>query len=280
MRAVTQFTGPTALSPEYIVKTKKGDVYVSELSRIFYEMQEDPEIGYDNAVQEFLRVFGDDAAIYMSSKTRSVIEGLEPTREFQDWVNDNEQLVKDFTKRNQSVAYYLAPGGSDFVFNVWMLQVMENKRVYQDFPAQVEQMQNKIGAALYADMRRTIGPSPSEDQREQLRDYRKALHEEYPGFPLFVEFKVGAFYNDVADLKELVADERVADNEIAQALGEYLTARDEAIEASGVTEQGFRQAKSAAEGRKMLYALALSLIETTPEFARIFDRLLASEIEE
>jgi hypothetical protein len=280
MRAVTQFTGPTALSPEYIVKTKKGDVYVSELSRIFYEMQEDPEIGYDNAVQEFLRVFGDDAAIYMSSKTRSLVEGLEPTREFQDWVDDNEQLVKDYTNKGQSVAYYLAPGGSDFVFNVWMLQVMENKRVYQDFPAQVEQMQNKIGAALYADMRRTIGPSPSEDQREQLRDYRKSLHEEYPGFPENAEFTVGAFYNDVVDLKELVADERVADNEIAQAVGEYLTARDEAIEASGVTERGFRDAKSAAEGRKMLYALALSLIETTPEFARIFDRLLASEIEE
>lgn len=280
MRAVTQFTGPTAMSPEYIVKTKQGDVYVSELSRIFYEMQDDPEIGYDRAVQEFLRVFGDDAAIYMSSKTRSVIEGLEPTREFQDWVDDNEQLVKDYTSRGQSVAYYLAPGGSDFVFNVWMLQVMENKRVYQDFPAQVEQMQNKIGSALYADMRRTIGPSPSKEQREQLRDYRKALHEEYPGFPENVEFRVGALYNDIADLKELVADERVVDNEIAQAIAEYLTARDEAIEASGVTERGFRDAKAAAEGRKMLYALALSLIETTPEFARIYDRLLASEIEE
>ena len=279
MRAVSQFTGPTALSPEYIVKTKQGDVYVSELTKQFYAMQQDPDIGYDNAVQEFLRVFGDDAAIYMSSKTKSVVEGLEPTQEFQDWADGNERLIRDYTSRGQSVAYYLAPGGSDYSFSVWMLQVMKGQRIYQDFPAQVEQMQNRIGSALYADARRTIGPYPSDEQREQLRDYRKTLHEEYPGFPLFVEFETGVFYNDVADLKELVADERVKDNDVAIALAEYLSARDEAIEASGVTEQGFRSAKAGIEGRKMLYALALSLIETTPNFARVFDRLLASEVE-
>lgn len=279
MRALTQFTGPTALSPEYIVKTKQGDVYVSELTKQFYAMQQDPDIGYDNAVQEFLRVFGDDAAIYMSSKTKSVVEGLEPTQEFQDWADNNERLIRDYTSRRQSVAYYLAPGGSDYSFSIWMLQVMKGQRIYQDFPAQVEQMQNRIGSALYADARRTIGPYPSEDQREQLRDYRKALHEEYPGFPLFVEFETGVFYNDVADLKELVNDERVKDNDVAIALAEYLKARDEAIEASGVTEQGFRSAKAGIEGRKMLYALAMSLIETTPNFARVFDRLLASEVE-
>jgi hypothetical protein len=66
---------------------------------------------------------------------------------------------------------------------------------------------------------------------------------------------------------------------VGKAVREYLLAREQAIARSGSTEQGFRQTKSAARLRDGLAALGLALSKQEPNFARIFDRLLASEVE-
>ena len=55
--------------------------------------------------------------------------------------------------------------------------------------------------------------------------------------------------------------------------------RDQAIAASGVSESGFRSAKSAGLLRDKLASIGLVLSESEPNFARIYDRLLASEVE-
>ena len=58
-----------------------------------------------------------------------------------------------------------------------------------------------------------------------------------------------------------------------------LSARDEAIARSGVSEQGFKTAKSAEKYRAGLETIAFTLIDKYPNFARIWERLLASEVE-
>lgn len=275
MRGLIQFTGPTSGTPEFVVPTKEGDIYASELTRIFYELRANPDYGYEGSVPEFLRRFGDDAAIYMSSKTKAVVDGLEATWEYQQWAEENKDLIEDYPRTSR----YLAPAGSEFLFGVWDLQLKEGERVYQDDRAQIAQFQNIAGAALYAAARRAAGPDPTDEERDKLREYRRQLHQKYPGFPEFAEFNAGEFYNQIAELELCVKDKRLAEDPVAQAVDEYLTARNAAIEASGVTERGFASAKKAADERQMLAGVALSLMEATPGFQRIYDRLLASELE-
>jgi hypothetical protein len=274
-RSLSQFLGPTAGATEFKIDTKQGDVYVSQLIKEFNEMQADPAIGYDRAVPEFLDRFGDEVALYVASKSRSVAEGLEATKEFQDWSKANIGLIRDY----ESVARYLAPEGSDFVFSVWSAQIEKGERVRLTEREIKELSDQRIGSALMRSARRRIGPYPDQTGKEILNKYRSYLHEKYPGFPEFVEFTVGKYYNDVRDLQKLVFDERVSGDPTATAIKQYLVARQQAITSSGVKEQGFRTSKSAAGYRDALAAYGAALSEQVPNFARIYDRLLASEVE-
>ncbi len=274
-RAFSQFAGPTAGTTEFKVKTDEGDVFVSSLVKEFYDMQADPAIGYDKALPMFLQIYGDEMALYVGSKSRSLVEGLEATEEFGQWEGDNKGLIEDYPE----VARYFAPAGSDFSFAVYDRQLRGGLREKLTDDELIKLAQQRIGSAKYREAREQVGPYPSDDAKDLLKKYRTFLSKKYPGFPEFAEFEVGKYYNDVADLKKIVFDDRVADTGVGKAVREYLLAREQAIAASGSTEQGFRQAKGAARLRDGLASLGLALSKQEPNFARIFDRLLASEVE-
>jgi hypothetical protein len=274
-RALSQFAGPTAGTTEFKVKTDEGDIFVSSLVKEFYDMQADPAIGYDKALPMFLQIYGDEMALYVGSKSRSLVEGLEATEEFGQWEGDNKGLIEDYPE----VARYFAPAGSDFSFAVYDRQLRGGLREKLTDDELIKLAQQRIGSAKYRQAREQVGPYPSNDAKDLLKKYRTFLSKKYPGFPEFAEFEVGKYYNDVADLKKIVFDDRVADTGVGKAVREYLLAREQAIAASGSTEQGFRQAKGASRLRDGLASLGLALSKQEPNFARIFDRLLASEVE-
>lgn len=274
-RALSQFAGPTAGTTEFKVPTDEGDQFMSALVKEFYDMQADPTIGYDKALPQFLAKYGDEMALYVSSKSRTTVEGLEATAEFGDWERDNKGLIKAYP----DVARYLAPAGSDFNFTVWDRQRRSGERVTLTDNELIELAQNRIGSAKFRYAREQVGPYPSAENKELLKRYRTYLSSQYPGFPAVAEFEVGKYYNDVSDLKKLVFDERVVGDVTAEAIKKYLLEREQAIVASGVSEQGFRSAKAAEPFRDQLASIGLALSKREPNFARIFDRLLASEVE-
>ena len=128
-----------------------------------------------------------------------------------------------------------------------------------------------------------MGPYPSALQKDVLRKYRTYLHEQYPGFPLYAEFTVGEFQNNVEQLRNLVNDDRVAGNVTAGTIRQYLTYRDQAIGAyvaSGGKPTGFQNAKSAIGLRDALASIGATLSERDSNFARVYERLLAQEVED
>ena len=276
LRAASQFFGPTAGTTEFKISTKEGDIFVSSLVKEFYDLQAK---NYDTAVPEFLRKYGDEVELYMSSKTRSLVQGLEATEEFGAWERENAELFDTYP----DVAAYLAPAGSEFNFSVWDRQIRTGKRERLSDEQVIELAQRRIGAAKYADARRMMGPYPSALQKDVLRKYRTYLHEQYPGFPLYAEFTVGEFQNNVEQLRNLVNDDRVAGNVTAGTIRQYLTYRDQAIGAyvaSGGKPTGFQNAKSAIGLRDALASIGATLSERDSNFARVYERLLAQEVED
>jgi hypothetical protein len=274
-RAVSQFTGPTAGTIEFKVPTNEGDQFISALIKEFYDMQADPAIGYDKAVPQFLAKYGDEAALYVSAKSRAAVEGLEATSEFNDWERRNGDLISLYPE----VSRYLAPAGSDFNFTVYDRQTRAGERVKLTDDQIIELAQIRIGSANFRAARQQVGPYPSDEAKDLLKRYRAFLSKKYPGFPAVAEFQVGKYYNDILELKQLVFDKRVTVDGTVTSIRQYLLAREQAIAASGVSESGFRSAKSAGPLRDKLASIGLVLSESEPNFARIYDRLLASEVE-
>ena len=274
-RAVSQFTGPTSGTIEFKVPTTEGDQFISALIKEFYDMQADPAIGYDKAVPQFLAKYGDEAALYVSAKSRAAVEGLEATSEFNDWERRNGDLISLYPE----VSRYLAPAGSDFNFAVYDRQVRSGERVKLTDDQIIELAQIRIGSANFRAARQQVGPYPSDEAKDLLKRYRAFLSKKYPGFPAVAEFQVGKYYNDILELKQLVFDKRVTVDGTVTSIRQYLLAREQAIAASGVSESGFRSAKSAEALRDKLASIGLVLSESEPNFARIYDRLLASEVE-
>ena len=276
MRAASQFLGPTAGATEFKIPTEQGDMFVSALVKEFYDLQAKD---YDTAVPKFLELYGDEVTLYVASKTRSLQEGLEATEEFSDWERRNGDLLAQYS----NTAAYLAPAGSEFNFTVWQRQLQQGKRERLTDREIVEIAQQRIGSSKFRAARRLVGPYPNETQKNLLRQYREYLHSQYPGFPLKAEFTVGKFENDVEELRNLIADPRVADNPTAKAVSEYLQYLDQAVGiyvSRGGQPSGFATAKSAAALRDAMASIGEALAQREPGFSRVWQRLLAQQVED
>lgn len=274
-RALSQFIGPTAGATEFKITTKDGDIFVSELIKQFYALQTKD---YDSAVQTFLDMFGDDAGLYISSKSKSMVQGLEATEQFGDWERSNGDLIKEFP----DIASYLAPGGDDFSFAVWDRQIRSGKRKRLTDKEIIDLAQERVGSTKYRWARKQIGQFPTDDSRALLKRYRAALHAELPGFPLVAEFKVGEYDNQVEDMKLLVTDTRVADSEIAQTINTYLKFRTAAqsIALQQFGSNNIKQSKQTQYLRDKLASMGEMLILQNPEFGRVWQRFFSYEVED
>jgi hypothetical protein len=275
-RALSQFLGPTSGTPEAIVETDKGDIYASYLLKAFQDLQ---ATNYDTAVGEFLRIYGDDALLYISSKTQAMQPGIAATEQFGEWERKNGAVLEAFPLTGA----YFAPGGDDFSFSVWDRQIRTGKRERLTASEMIDLAQFRVGNAIYRDLKRQAGKYPPAEVKDWLRRQRETINKKFPGFPAKPVFTVGEFDRNIKEMKRAVADPRLVNNEIAGAAREYLTYRDQAVAqyvAAGGKEGGFATAKQAADLRQWLFNIGTALADAVPDFQRVWDRELASEVDE
>jgi hypothetical protein len=275
LRGFAQFVGPTSPSLEYVVKTKSGDVYASAMVQEFYRLQNE---NYDTAVPEFIKLFGDDALLYLSSKSKSVAGGLEASEQFGDWERDNENLLEQFP----AVAGYLAPGGDDFSFEVWDRQLRKGRRERLSDVEIIKQAEYRMGASIYRSYRTQVGAYPTAEQRTWLANIRQQVSKRYPGFPVTPVFTVGEFESKLSDMRRLIQLPQLDDNGVAKSISTYLDYRDKAVQqyvSAGGKEGGFDTSKKAEPLRDYLVSIGQALIQQNPDFARVWDRELSSEVD-
>ena len=253
----------------------------------FQKLQDPNTIGpdgkpgnYDTAVKRFLEIYGNDAMIYLSNKSESIIGGLEATDAFGDWERGEGSSI---LKKYPAVGGFVAPGGDNFSFEVWSRQMQTGKRRRLSDREIVELAQYRVASARYRELRDKLPTNPTKEQKAWLRQWRVQLNKEYPGFPVVAEFNPGEFPAQIEQLKRMVQEPSLSDNDVAQAINDYLEARDKAIQRyveAGGSEGGFSQAIAASPLRDWLNNVGKSIKQQTPEFARIYDRLLANEVEQ
>jgi hypothetical protein len=273
MRAVNQAVGPATGTVKFEIDTKQGDVYIQYLIKQFQDLQQKD---FETAVPEFIRIFGDEAMLYVSGKSRAQIGGLLPTEEFEEWAKKNSELMgrSDY----KDVAGFLAPGGDEFSFLAWRKQTDRGQRVKMTGREVVDNAENAVGAAKFRAARIKYGPYPSREQRAWLRTYRAQLHKELPGFPEFASFDVGEFDNFIVNLQSVVSEPSVKNNQVAIATRIYLDKRNQAI--AKAREAGLVGLKSRAATplRDYLATIGDALVQKYPDFARVFEQKLQAEL--
>ena len=288
MRAFGQFLGPTRPVPKVEVPLSeekrqqtitvgeekldlsKVDIHGAELAKYFRQLREED---YDTAVRKFMETFGDDAFLYMAGKTKSTVGGLDASKEFAAWERDNSKFFDTY----KEVAGYFAPVGSEFDYQVYTRQIELGLREMLRPDELIEESQRLVGVALYREVVRFAGPKPSEEERKIISDYRKDLYEQYPGFER-ADINTNKTPADISRLYEAAFDSRMDDNNIAIAARQYLNTRDFALQIAA--ERGFglgTMTNSDLTG--ILRQEGERLVGQYPEFARLWDRILFSEVD-
>jgi hypothetical protein len=144
---------------------------------------------------------------------------------FSDWANENSDLMAQY----KGIAGFFAPGGDVFSFEAWNRQIQKGERKRLTAQEMVAAAQYRLASSIYREKRNQLGATRNQEQREWLSQWRGFLNEEYPGFPIKADFNPGEFPNFVNDLRTAVTDNRLADNDVANAVKEYLDARDQAL---------------------------------------------------
>lgn len=272
LRALFQFTGPTSPQIDFRLETEGGDIIASALSQEFYKLKtKNP----DTVVSDFINKFGEDAFIYMGHKTEPTTSGIEPTKVFSDWAKENNDLMQQY----KGVAGFFAPGGDSFSFEAFNRQIQKGERKRLTAEEMVAAAQYRIASSIYREKRNQLGASLNQEQRDWLSQWRVLLNEEYPGFPIKADFNPGEFPNFINELRTAVTDNRLVDNDIANATKQYLDARDQALaKAAEAGYKGFQSPKTQPL-KDWLASIAATLVQQTPEFARIFEDKLAAEVD-
>lgn len=270
LRVISQFIGPTSATPEFKIPTGQGDMYVREMSKELNRLRVED---YDSSIEKFLKLYGEDAALYVAGKSRAIAKGLETSSEFGDWARLNDKLVE----RYPTVANYLAPTDDGFDFQTHDRQLRAGDRELLSDKEMIDEAQLRIGSARYRAARVLFGPYPNETQRKQLSNYRLELNRQYPGFPPKAEFTTNEFTNQIFELTKLVNDPLAQSSAATDAIKKYLELRSSAIASSGSPTLA---SKKSTRLRGDLFAAGEALALSDPAFARIWKRLLLKEVED
>jgi hypothetical protein len=274
IRAISQFVGPTAARPDYRFKNEMGEFFwVNEMVKQYSDWQAED---YETAIGKFIDVFGDEALVYLGSKTSldPRYKGVEASKAFGKWEADNQDLIRQF----KSTAPYLAPmGDRGLDMAVWSRQVGTGVRRRNEPVDRLAEAQRRLGSYLYFNFRQNNpDASPAEKRAE-----RKRIHEKYVGFPLKANFNVADFDNFITDMTRLMQDKRTAKDPVADTIREYLNNRQTVLnELDAKAGVGFQSTKKIANDYKTaLFKRGEELATLNPDFRRVWEQEFQAELE-
>jgi hypothetical protein len=273
LRGFGQLVGPTRPDVEFEVATKQGDKYTVELSKAFRDMQAE---NFETAVERFIGAFGEDAFLYIQGKTEAAAGGLDASSKFGRFERENQSLFS----RYPDVAGYFASVGSNFDYSVYTRQIETGKRRKLTPSEFLELAQQNVARSLYKSTQRSIGANPNEYQKESLRQVKSLLEKRYPAYAKVV-IDINKQKGRIKELESALGDSLLDGNPIAEAARTYFKYRNNVLQelaGRGITS-GDLTVKAASDLREYLRDVADVLVQNYPEFERLYDRLLYSEVE-
>jgi hypothetical protein len=272
LRGIVQFTGPAAGDFDFSVAVKDGmDVHTAGLATALQALRENNP---DTSALRFIEIFGENAFIYLSNKTTTDMGGLGASKEFGNFERSNSSLFRKY----KDIAGFFGPSGTDFDFEVYTRQLATGARTRLTPEEIIDASQKAIGMAFYRDMKSEFGPKLNQPQRDYLANYKKAIIAKYPGFGK-MNLDPNKTSRDINSLFEAAKTDGLQGNGVAQAVNYYEQIRNQAL--AEANRRGYDSLASSelSDLHEYLYSYAETLTEQTPDFGKVYDRLLSQEME-
>ena len=271
LRGITQFTGPASGDFDITVATKEGDAHTVGLATALQALRLNNP---DTAALRFIEIFGENAFIYLSNKTTTEMGGIGASKEYGNFERDNQVLIRKY----KEIAGFFGPSGTDFDFEVYTRQLKNGDRKRLSPAEMIDASEKAIGMAFYRDMKEEFGPKTNQAQRDYLANYKLAIIAKYPGFGK-MNLDPGKTSRDITSLFEAAKTEGLQNNEVATAVNYYEEIRSQVLQEAN--RRGYDSLNHIELGdlHEYLYSYASTLTEQTPDFGKVYDRLLSQEME-
>lgn len=271
LRAFGQFMGPTRPTVEFM----QGDLPVAFYASEYRKLQ-DPALGgsYDTATSDFLRLYP-DAVAYLGAKTKSAYGGLDITEEFGKWEEENGDVIK----RYRDVGGLFAPYGTVPAMAVFSRQLSQGKRGRQTGREVIDEGEFNAANSIYKDAAAKFPGQRTDEQRALLRGLRDALGKKYPGFATLQSFDTRKFDRQISQLRQAVQDQDLDGNPVRDAAANYLSVRDQVLDIVQARGRTTLTSEKDADLRDLLRQYGQALVKKYPDFIRLYDRVLAREVE-
>lgn len=228
------------------------------------------------AVTTFIDKFGENNLLYMQSATKG---GDVFSKSGYDWVRENQDIAKSYP----GVYSFFAPsdGGLDMKAYHALFENGERKPLSpREF---LEAAQNRVAKMAYRNAQDKL-PDPNKRtkaQKQWLRDVKAQLLSDFPGF--VPEFQGSDIPKTIRELSDAVTNPKLAKNPQAQAISEYLEARQKVIDqalARKTPIDGWQTAKAMKSSRDWLRDIASDITSRYPSFKNINRELFDQELAE
>lgn len=277
-RGTFAFGAPSAPAPDYLVQDKNGNMVRYLAMRDDYYRMRDED--WETADERFLTKYGDDAFLVMQPFSYTTSLGVEPTQEFEDFVDANSELADLFPNTYGLFAPH--DEGYDFEPGVYVAQFAAGER-HELSPEQWRiAADDTLGDILYRRALEKVSDSPTDAERAWLRDVRRAIREDHPGWG-DPGGKVERAGYDVleAELRRASENPRVLETDAGKGLALFFEVHDLAMqEADGLGRASYFTSNDTRDLREWVDDVAATIIDEHPDFAMIYDRVFAHRIRE
>ncbi len=281
LRALGNAFVPTQLRYSAKTKTKEGRIIeLFLLSEDYHKMLDTHKGDALAATRDFVDKYGYDTIFASQGKSRSTVFGLPVDPKGEQWLKEHGQFAQEYP----SVVGYWVPQSDDFDYDVWADQVRTGKREPLTVEEWTKLAHQRLGATIYEEQKRRVGPSPNKAQREWLRGVKAKIQEQFPGYDETVPVAERPDTEEsirlllgAGDSKGALDNPAVKNTTLARAARVYLSKRQEALTAM---DRQSLTGESMERSRAWLRGIGTTLAERYPTFVPMWNNLLAPEIEE
>lgn len=206
------------------------------------------------------------------------------TTEFNDWVQSNPKLVKEYPL----VAGYLGPRSGDRSFEAWLQQSQAGRREIKNVEEATREAQQRLGNYLYYSEKDKYSPDQLKlpQVRQILANKLQEIEEKFPLFAPPGESRLDVQARNrkqISQLRAVANNPTLQTNPVVRDLATYFRLLDESIQNQirvnpAVTVKNWTTVKAARDLRLHIdQNIAVALIANNPSFRDVYEQVLSYE---
>jgi hypothetical protein len=299
IRGAAQNVSPSSPSPDWLAQDKSGHLAAIQTIRDDYKAHMDGDkgkgikaLGPDGALQYLIDHYGDNNVFLAQPFSETSTLHLPTNSAGEQWVRANPDIAAKYP----TTYGFFAPQGGKFDITAFESQFTNKgpagkpERVSLSPEQMVAEAESRVGQWQYFKARDQMvanndGRPLNTVQQQWLSTFRSKLAQNFPGFATFQADPFDRQKQRQTAITELIAagnDPKIATTDAGQGLQDYLTARDQAIQAGfrvGLrSTTGWAQAKRSKNIRDSLRAQATAISKQHPDFRQIYEQVFQREM--